>query len=68
MFPTTRMVANRHMLLLGAAPGREWAQFTLNFADEASRHNIPVRLDLAAMDNHCMLCGDRGQLWPYSHI
>ena len=36
--------------------------------DEASRHNIPVRLDLAAMGSQCLLCGDPGQLRPYSHV
>ena len=35
---------------------------------EASRPNIPVGLDLAAMGSQCLLCGDPGQLRPYSHI
>ena len=36
--------------------------------DEASRHSIPVGLDLAAMGGQCLLCGDPGQLRPYSHV
>ena len=36
--------------------------------DEASRHSIPVGLDLAAMGSQCLLCGDPRQLRPYSHV
>ena len=68
VFATCGMVANRHKLLLGAAPGKPQARFAFSFVDEASRHNIPVGLDLAAMGNQCLLCGDRGQLRPYSHV
>ena len=60
------MVANRHKMLLGK--GQEKTRFAFSFVDEASRHSIPVGLDLAAMGSQCLLCGDPGQLRPYSHV
>ena len=68
VFATAGMVANRHRLLLGAAPGRPQTRFAVSFVDEASGHNIPVGLDLAAMGSQCPLCGDPGHLRPYGHI
>ena len=66
LFATARMVANRHKMLLGK--GQEKTRFAFSFVDEASRHSIPVGLDLAAMGSQCLLCGDPGQLRPYSHV
>ena len=66
LFATAGMVANRHKMLLGK--GQEKTRFTFSFVDEASRHSIPVGLDLAAMGRQCLLCGDPGQLRPYSHV
>ena len=60
------MVANRHKMLLGK--GQEKTRFAFSFVDEASRHSIPVGLDLAAMGSQCVRCGDTGQLRPYSHV
>ena len=68
LFALAGMVANRHKLLLGAAAGKEQTRFAFSFVDEASRHSIPVGVDLAAMGNQCLLCGDPGQLRPYSHV
>ena len=65
LFATVGMVANRHKMLLGK--GKEKTRFAFSFVDEASRHNIPVGLDLAAMGSQCLLCGHPGQLRPYSH-
>ena len=62
------MVANRPKVLLGAAPGKPQTRFAFSFVDEASRHSILVGLDLAAMGSQCLLCGDVGQLRPYSHV
>ena len=66
LFATAGMVANRHKMLLGK--GQEKTRFAFSFVDEASRHSIPVGLDLAAMGSQCLLCGDPGQLRPYSHV
>ena len=66
LFATAGMVANRHKMLLGK--GKEKTRFAFSFVHEASRHNIPVGLDLAAMGSQCVLCGDPGQLRPYSHV
>ena len=66
LFATTGMVANRHKMLLGK--GKEKTRFAFSFVDEASRHRIPVGLDLAAMGSQCLLCGDPGQLRPYSNV
>ena len=68
LFPTAGMVANRHKLLLGAVRGKPQTGFAFSFVDEVSRHNIRVGLDLAAMGNQCLLCGDPRQLRPYSHV
>ena len=68
VFATPGMVANHHKLLLGAAPGRPQIRFAFNFVDEVSRRSIAMGLDLAAMSGHCVLCGDHGQLQPYSHV
>ena len=65
LFATAGMVANRHKMLLGK--GQEKTRFAFSFVDEALRHSIPVGLDLAAMGSQCLLCGDPGQLRPYSH-
>ena len=59
-------IANRHKMLLGK--GQEKTRFAFSFVDEASRHHIPVGLHLAAMGSQCLLCGDPGQLRPYSHV
>ena len=66
LFATAGMVANRHKMLLGK--GQEKTRFAFSFVDEASRHSISVGLDLAAMGSQCLLCGDPGQLRPYSHV
>ena len=66
LFATAGMVANRHNMLLGK--GKEKTRFAFCFVDEASRHNILVGLDLAAMGSQCLLCGEPGQLRPYSHV
>ena len=66
LFATAGMVANRHKMLLGK--GKEKTRFAFSFVDEASRHSIPVGLDLAAMGSQCLLCGDPGQFRPYSHV
>ena len=66
LFATAGMVANRHKVLLGK--GQEKTRFAFSFMDEASRHSIPVGLNLAAMGSQCLLCGDPGQLRPYSHV
>ena len=66
LFATAGMVANRHKMLLGK--GKEKTRFALSSVDEASRHNIPVGLDLAAIGSQCLLCGDPGQLRPYSQV
>ena len=66
LFATAGMVANRHKMLLGN--GKEKTRFAFRFVDEASRNSIPVGLDLAAMGSQCLLCGDPGQLRPYSHV
>ena len=66
LFATAGMVANRHKLLLGKGKGQ--TRFAFSFVDEASKHSIPVGLDLAAMGSQCVLCGDPGQLRPYSHV
>ena len=66
LFATAGMVANRHKMLLGK--GQEKTRFAFNFVDEASRNSIPTGLDLAAMGSQFMLCGDPGQLRPYSHV
>ena len=66
LFATAGMVANRHKVLLGK--GKEKTRFAFSFVDEASRHSIPVGLDLAAMGSQCLMCGDPGQLRPYSHV
>ena len=68
VFTPAGMVANRQKLLLGAAPGRPQTRFAFSFVDEASRHSIPVGLELATMGSQCTLCGDAGQLRPYSHV
>ena len=72
LFATARMVANRHKPLLGAAARKQQTRFAFSFVDEASRHSIPVGLDLAAMGSQCLLCGDPGQLElptaTYSHV
>ena len=68
LFATAGMVANRHKLLLGAAPGKQRSRFAFSFVDEASKHNISVGLDLAAMGSQCLFCGARGQLRPCSHV
>ena len=68
MFATAGMVANRHKLLFGAAVVKQQTRFDFSFVDEASRHSIPVGLDLAAMGSQCLLCGDPGQLRPYIHV
>ena len=67
VFAAAEMVAHLHRLLLGAAPGRPQIRCAFSFVDEASRHNIPVGLDLAAMGSQCLSCGDAGHLRPYSH-
>ena len=67
-FATAGMVANRHKLLLGAAAGTRQTRFAFSFVDGASRHCIPVGLDLAAMGRHCLLSGDAGELRPYNHV
>ena len=54
VFATAGMVANQHRLFLGAAPGRPQTRFAFSFVDEASRHSIPVGLDLAAMGSQCL--------------
>ena len=66
LFATVGMVANRHKMLLGK--GKAKTRFAFSFVDEASRHSIPVGMDLAAMGSQCLLCGDPGQLRPYSHV
>ena len=66
LFATARMVANGHKMLLGK--GKEKTSLTFSFVDEVSSHSIPVGLDLAAMVSQCLLCGDPGQLRPYSHV
>ena len=66
LFATAGMVANRHKMLLGK--GQEKTRFAFSFSDEASRHSIPVGLDLAAMGSQCLLCGGPGELRPYSHV
>ena len=66
LFATAGMVANRHKMLLGK--GQEKTRFAFSFVDEASRHSILVGLDLAAMGSQGLLCGDPGQLRPYSHV
>ena len=68
LLATAGMVANRHKLLLGAALGKQQTGFASSFVDEASKHNNSVGLDLAAMGSQCLLCGDPGQLRPYSHV
>ena len=68
VFATAGMLANRHKLLLGAAPRTLQTRFAVSFVDEASRHSIPAGLDLSAMGSQCLLCGDHGQLRPYSHV
>ena len=47
LFAAAGIVANRHKMLLGK--GKEKTRFAFSFVDEASRHSIPVSLDLAAM-------------------
>ena len=64
VFATARMVANRHRLLLGAAPGRPQTRFALSFLDEASGHNILVGWDLPAMGSQCL----PGHLRPYNPV
>ena len=66
LFATAGMVANRHKMVLGK--GQEKTRFAFSFVDEASRHSIPVGLDLPAMGSQCLLCGDPRQLWPYRHV
>ena len=66
VFATAGMVANRQRVLLGVAPGKPQTRFAFSFADEASRHSIPVGLALAAMGSQCLLCGAPRQLRPYS--
>ena len=66
LLATAGMVANRHKPLLGKGKGQ--TRFAFSFVDEASRHSIPMGLDLAAMGIQCLLCGDPGQLRPYSHV
>ena len=65
---TVGMVANRHKLLLGATAGKQQSRFAFSFVDEASRQSILVGLDLAAMGSQGLLCGDPGQLQPYSDL
>ena len=62
------IVANRHKLLLGARQGKQQTTLAFSFVAEASRQSIPVGLDLAAIGSQCVLCGDHGQLRPYSHV
>ena len=66
LFATAGTVANRHKMLL--VKGQEKTRFAFSFVHAASRHSIPVGLDLAAMGSQCLLCGDLGQLRPYSHF
>ena len=62
------MVSNWHKLLLGARTERPQTRFAFSVVDEASGHNISLGLDLAAMGSQCLLCGDPGELQPYSHV
>ena len=66
LFATAGMAANRQKMLLGK--GKAQTRFAFSFVDEASRHSIPVGLDLAAMGSQCLLCGDPGQLRPYNQL
>ena len=74
VFSTAGMVANQHMPLLGAAPARPQTRFAFSFVDEASKHNIPVGLNLAATQWLCttstlqfMACQYPGTTVPDEH-
>ena len=62
LLATAGMVANRHKMLLGK--GQEKTRFAFSFVDEASRHSIPVGLDLAAMGANVCCVVTQGSCGP----
>ena len=68
LFATAGMVATRRKLLLTGLEPEVRTRFVVSFVDKASRHSIAFGLDLASLGSKSMVCGDPGQLRPYSHI